>query len=123
MWRSALAGLGIALMCFLAGCESREDAREREKVCAAYWGVRAVGNAVEAYYVATGEWPKSLKQLTVADPEKGLKATLRPEQIIDPWGSPYQYVPPPSPHNGETGPDVFTIAPRDGRMLGNWREK
>jgi hypothetical protein len=110
-------------MCFLTGCESREDAREREKESNARTGARAVGNAVEAYHAATDEWPQSLKQLTVADPQKGMKATLRPEQIIDPWGSPYQYVPPPSPHNGETGPDVFTIARRDGRKLGNWREK
>jgi len=80
-----------------------------------------IGKAVEAYHAATGEWPQSLQQLTQRDNNSGIGATLRPEQLIDPYGQQYQYVPPPSPHNGETGPDVFTVVPGEGTQIGNWR--
>jgi general secretion pathway protein G len=87
---------------------------------AAQASARALGNAVEAYHAATGSWPQSLQELTQAHPN-GLKATLRPEQLMDPWGQPYQYMPPPSTHNGDTGPDVFTVVPGENIQIGNWR--
>jgi len=87
---------------------------------AARTSAQAIGNAVSTYHAATGDWPQNLQQLTQAN--QGIGATLRPEHLIDPWGKQYQYMPPPSTHNGETGPDVFTQCP-DGTTVGNWREK
>jgi type II secretion system protein G len=87
---------------------------------AARTSAQAIGQAVEAYHAATGNWPQSLQELTQTSPA-GLKATLRPENLIDPWGQQYQYVPPPAPHNGENGPDVFTVVPSEGTQIGNWR--
>lgn len=80
-----------------------------------------IGKAVEAYHAATSEWPQSLQQLTQRDQNHQIGATLKMEHLIDPWGQQFQYVPPPSPHNGETGPDVFTIVPGEGIQIGNWR--
>jgi prepilin-type N-terminal cleavage/methylation domain-containing protein len=82
----------------------------------------AIGKAAMAYKAATGDWPQSLDQLTQAD-QHGIQATLKPEQLIDPWQVRYQYQPPPAPHNGSTGPDVWTTCPTDGTQIGNWREK
>jgi general secretion pathway protein G len=86
---------------------------------AAATSARALGNAVDTYHAATGNWPQSLQELTQKSPT-GIGATLRPEQLMDPWGHPYQYMPPPSQHNGENNCDVFTTAP-DGAQIGNWR--
>jgi general secretion pathway protein G len=82
----------------------------------------AIGKAAMAYKAATGDWPQSLDALTQQD-QHGIQATLKPEQLIDPWGNRYQYQPPPAPHNLNTGPDVFTTCPTDGTTIGNWREK
>jgi len=94
---------------------------EFSRRAAAQASAKSIGKAVEAYHVATGEWPQSLQQLTQRS--GGIGATLKQEDLIDPWGKQYQYQPPPSTHNGEIGPDVFTTCPSDGTQVGNWREK
>jgi len=81
----------------------------------------ALAKAAETYHAATGEWPQNLQQLTVNDPNHGLKASVRPEHLQDPWGQQYQYQVPPAPHNGELGPDVFTVVPGEGIQIGNWK--
>jgi hypothetical protein len=113
------------LLFFLAGCRSVREVREEEKRQDARRQAQSLGKAVEAYHAATDEWPQSLKQLTVTEPKHGLKAVLRPEQLIDPWNQPYQYQPPPgAKHNGrDNGPDVWTVDPNDGTQIGNWRKK
>jgi hypothetical protein len=103
--------------------DARKKRTEEEKRQLARAHVQNIGKAVMAYRAATGDWPQNLQQLTLPDPAHGLKATLTPESLIDPWGQWYQDVPPPAPHNGMTGPDVFAVFPNDGTMIGNWREK
>ncbi len=120
MWRTALVGLGIVLLCFLANCGTNEVGYDEKTLAAGC--VRSLGQAVEAYHAATDEWPQSLQQLTETHP-LGLKPLLRPEDIIDPWNQPYQYQPPPgAKHNGPNGPDVWTVVPDEGTVIGNWRK-
>jgi general secretion pathway protein G len=86
-----------------------------------------IAKAAEAFHVATDQWPQSLQQLTQPyDDGRGvhLPPSLRPEEILDPWGIPFQYVPPPGgQHNGAYGrPDVWTTPPGESVQLGNWRQ-
>lgn len=78
--------------------------------------------AVEAYKLRINEYPPSLEALTQVWPDGSLP-TLKPENIIDPWGHPYQYSP-QGQHNAAYGlPDIWSLGPRvndPNGIIGNW---
>jgi hypothetical protein len=78
--------------------------------------------AVQAYHLTHGELPASLAMLA----EKG-KDGERPfataDDLLDPWGKPYQYDPAGPKHDGFK-PDIWTVDPADGKTkIGNWPQE
>jgi hypothetical protein len=49
-----------------------------------------IQHAVETYYAIHGKYPDRLEDITKPDSELGNRAYLQPDQILDPWGKPYQ---------------------------------
>lgn len=95
------------------------------KVSEAKVKARTISKAVDTYYIDHGEWPTDLTLLLQkSELGKGPYLTNQNE-IIDPWGKPYQYDQ-SGQKNSASGsviiiPDVFTTTP-DGRMIGNWSD-
>jgi general secretion pathway protein G len=100
---------------------------EQAKVDRAKSDVETLAKAVEAYKVQNEDWPQSLATLTQPSPKTG-KATLTPENLLDPWERPYQYAPPGAgTHNGiYNRPDVWSEGPTPGDpsgRIGNWKNR
>jgi hypothetical protein len=65
--------------------------------------------------------PESLEVLLVEDPRNANRPYfVKPEDLLDPWGVPYQYDPAGTNHRGLHA-DVFTE--RNGKIIGNWMDK
>jgi hypothetical protein len=89
--------------------EKSDDGRAKSKVL-------LLTAAVDAYSLQRGKFPPSLEALLQGD-EDGAPLLTDPEDLLDPWGQPFQYDP-AGPNNGGRRPDVWTDGPR-GR-IGNW---
>ena len=78
--------------------------------------------SADAYKLRYGEYPATLDALTQMRPD-GSSPDLKPENLIDPWGHPYQYAY-PGQHNAAYGqPDIWSLGPRMGDpngIIGNW---
>jgi type II secretory pathway pseudopilin PulG len=91
---------------------------EDAKVSEAQIKANAIGGAVQRFMVRYERFPNDLSEL--AHPPSG-QPFMDQDGLTDPWGKPFQYIPPPSPHNGENKPDVFTTTPH-GEQVGNWKQ-
>jgi hypothetical protein len=80
--------------------------------------VKALTQAVEAYFIMHGEYPPSLATLTQPNPD-GSKPYLQPEALKDPWGGQYKYNP-AGPNNSGNRPDIWAVRPGTNKMIGNW---
>jgi hypothetical protein len=65
----------------------------------------------------SGELPDELNDLLAAN---NAKAGLKYDQLIDPWGRPFQYSL-ESAHNAPDGFDIWTQTP-SGEVIGNWKQ-
>jgi hypothetical protein len=81
--------------------------------------VRILTLAVDAYFRDHKEYPPSLEDLLRPDPA-GNQYLTGPEDLIDPWGLPYQYDP-AGPNNDGIRPDIWADGPR-GRIR-NWPDR
>ncbi|MCS7045934.1 MAG: type II secretion system protein GspG [Gemmataceae bacterium] len=98
---------------------------DRAKVNGAIQKARAIVQAAETYKVDHGDYPQDLSQLLVKD-EEGRGPYLKSrEDLLDPWGRPFQY----DPNGTQTMAanqtqarviDVFTVVPGENRTIGNW---
>jgi hypothetical protein len=74
--------------------------------------------ACDKYFDRFGRFPDKLAALAV--PEEGPGPFLEgPDALTDPWGQPFQYDT-RGPRNGGSRPDIWTVNPRDGTIIGNW---
>ncbi len=82
--------------------------------------VRNISRAVDAYFVANGQHPKALADLT-----RGDKPFLEAKALLDPWGRPYRYD--PDTLNPKTGsPLVYSEGPQPGvpgSAIRNWTDE
>jgi general secretion pathway protein G len=77
------------------------DQYETSKVGTAEAKIHTIEQAVETYYLRTGDYPADLSQLVGT-------ALKKPQDIIDPWGNQYQYA-----VDGQTNSyRVWTVHPR-----------
>jgi general secretion pathway protein G len=110
----------VAIIVMLAGIsgfyvmERYEDARASN----AKIKVKQLTQHADAWRLGNGDqYPPSLEALVQDQPNGGRPFAL-PEELMDPWGKPYQYDP-SGGRNGGMKPDIFTVTPR-GVTIGNW---
>jgi general secretion pathway protein G len=116
----------VAIIVVLAGLGSVAliGQLNESKVSAAKIKAKEVSVAIDAYYVATGQYPPSLEALVQKTADGAGPFLKNVDGIMDPWGKQFQYDP-SGGQNAQHGatvqtPDVFTTAP-DGRLVGNWK--
>lgn len=51
----------------------------------------AIQSAIEAYYASVNMMPRDLNKLLAASTGQG-SGSLTPQNLLDPWGNPYQYI-------------------------------
>lgn len=79
-----------------------------------------LGEAAMQFKTNNGDVPESLEVLLIADPNNADKPYVANQQdLLDPWGKPYQYNPMGERNNG-LFPDVWTTNPGQTREIGNW---
>jgi general secretion pathway protein G len=88
-----------------------EDANESK----AKLQIANIETAVKAHKIKNGEFPQSLEVLTVM--EGGKPAALDANDIRDPWGKEYQYL--PGTTNTKGTPKIMTTTP-NGLVIANW---
>jgi hypothetical protein len=74
--------------------------------------------ACDRYFDRFGRFPDNLAALTVHEEGRG-PFVEGPDALIDPWGQPFQYDS-LGPKNGGRRPDIWTVNPREGTIIGNW---
>jgi type II secretory pathway pseudopilin PulG len=74
-----------------------------------------IDSAVMAYKLKHGDFPQSLEVLCTAEP--GKTAALDRNDIIDPWGNEFQYL--PQTQNTKGHPKILTTTPA-GLSIANW---
>src|SRR5262249_39233874 len=109
----------VAILVVLAGTASifvfryLDDAKKQR----AQSDLQTLTNSCVTYKMKYDEFPASLNSR--ANPPRGGKPYLNsPDNILDPWGKPYQYDP-SGPNNGGLKPDIWTVTP-DNEQVGNW---
>jgi hypothetical protein len=86
------------------------------KVAAARLQVAQIDQALKAYFLANGKYPRALDEL-----EKGDRPFIEKGKLKDPWGKAYQFDPDGAKNKG-LHPDVWTVDP-SGKTIGNWLER
>lgn len=79
--------------------------------------------AVEAYAIAHGgQYPPSLQVLLQQDQNGNGPYIKKASMLMDPWGQQYQYNMQgvQNSQHGNNQPDVYTVSPKTGQMIGNW---
>jgi general secretion pathway protein G len=89
-----------------------EDAKVNEAKVKAI----SIAKAAEGFRLNNGNYPNDLNELV--HPPSG-RPYLAPDELVDPWGKPYQFDP-AGGHNNGLKADVFTTTPT-GELVGNWR--
>lgn len=86
------------------------------KEAAAKFKISTIERAVVLYKTSHGDFPQSLKDLTLS--EDGKKAPLEDSDLLDPWGGTIRYD--PSNCHPQTGkPRISTVTP-EGDEISNW---
>jgi hypothetical protein len=119
--------VGVAISLLLLGCmpvdprPASEEAKRRQEAEIAL--VKAIGldAPVKLYFLRHNQWPTDLSVLADPDPDNDDKPYVADDDILDPWGQPFQ-IDPDGPHNKGKKPDIFTMAP-NGKNIGNWLTK
>ena len=110
-------------MCAL-GCGGAPT--DKAKGSAAWAQARVISHAVKRYVVEhDGIYPRNLDQLLQKDDDGNGPYLEGVDSLKDPWGQTYKYDPGGAinvEHGtlGSTPPDVYTIHPKGGRLIGNW---
>src|SRR5262245_32376638 len=89
----------------------------RSKETRAKLGAHNLEKALTVYFVDHQQFPADLAALTQKDDRGG--PYIDAEGLLDPWGKQYQVDVTGRQHNG-VKPDVWTISPENGNMIGNW---
>jgi hypothetical protein len=79
--------------------------------------VKRLTDCCQHFREINGDWPQSLDALAAPQP-KGGAAFVFPDDLIGPWGHPFQYDPAGPKNHGEQ-PDIWTVTPQ-GKVIGNW---
>ena len=109
----------VAILVVLAGTASifvfryLDDAKKQR----AQSDMQTLTNVCVKYKMDNDEYPTSLN-LLVTPPDGRAPYLNSPDNIIDPWGRPYQYDP-NGTNNGGLKPDIWTVTP-DNQQIGNW---
>ena len=95
-----------------------EDGRREER---AKLQLKVLTTATAAYKLKYGDFPDKL-QLLVQPPD-GAPYLNGKEELIDPWGRPYEYDAKGPKHKGLL-PDIWSLGsrPKEGTIIGNWSE-
>ena len=108
----------VAILVVLAGTASifvfryLDDAKKQR----AQSDLQTLTNCCMTYKIKYDEFPQSLN-LLVTPPDGGQPYVSSPDNIIDPWGKPYQYDP-NGTNNGGLKPDIWTVTP-DNQQVGD----
>lgn len=102
-----LAGIGGYYM-FRAADDAKEGVARTNAM--------KLAKACEVFQTKYNRLPESLQELV--QPPDGMRPYAQQEELLDPWGKPYQYDP-AGTHNGGQRPDVFTTSPGNV-VIGNW---
>src|SRR5262245_30625896 len=103
------------------------DAEQQEQLAVmARIKARNIQKAAENFYLDQGQFPPALDALLERTEQGNGPYLQRKEDLLDPWGQPYQYDP-SGVRNTQAGakaviPDVWTVAP-SGNEIGNWVNK
>jgi len=94
---------------------------DQAKVNRAMLDCKTLTTVCETYKVKYGDFPQSLQQLV--QPPDGAAPYIAPDNLLDPWGHPYNYDPTGQHNQGLNRPDIFSNGPRAGdpnAIIGNW---
>jgi len=109
----ALAGASI----FFMGGQIDEGNKAKAQA-----GVKQISDAVMIYKAQHGGvYPTSLQDLMLRDDQGHGPYVMKQEDLLDPWGQPYQYDQ-SGQHNQSIMPDVWTQNQTFG-MFGNWSNR
>jgi hypothetical protein len=123
MFRVVLFALALAFCpcAYSAAPPPRRTTTHGQKVVAAKEGTLKLAAAIEAYKLNNGNYPAALKDLAAKQPLGGA-ALLKAEELIDPWGRPYEFDVKGLKNNGDCA-DVWSRGPepKDPKeVIGNW---
>jgi hypothetical protein len=88
------------------------------KAYAAHGQTRELSRACQKYKEKLGEFPDKLEALLERKGGHGPFVENR-DWFLDPWQVPYQYDP-KGPRNDGNRPDIWTVDPANGTLIGNW---
>ena len=109
----ALAGASIYFM----GGQMDEGYKAKAQT-----GVKQMTDAVMTYKLQhAGVYPTSLNDLLLKDDQGHGPYILKQEDLVDPWGQPYQFDP-SGTRNQSFQPDIWTTHPTLG-TFGNWSSR
>ena len=82
-------------------------------------GVATLTLAMWSFKLKYGEVPNKLEELF--KPPDGGKPFVKKDDLVDPWGRPYEYDPKGPKHKGSKA-DIWSVGPRhkEGVIIGNW---
>jgi hypothetical protein len=105
-----LISVGLAVTWFAVLGPVLEEERENR----AWYYVKHLTIAADAFKAKHGSYPAALSELTSAP----VPRPPEPGELIDPWGRPYQYDP-SGPKNEGKRPDIWAVTP-SGEVIRNW---
>ena len=113
----------VAIIVMLAGVGGYYVVQQFEgsKVNRAKIDATTLSNLVETYYVNNGNYPASLQDLAVQQPN-GDPALCGADKLLDPWNQQFQIDTTGTNNNG-LKPDIFTVHPKTQKRIGNWRDQ
>jgi len=103
-----LAGIGVAVFRYM----------DTGKEGAAKMQIKLIENAVMSYNLEHKQFPESL--VLLAQPSEGKAAYLKPKDLTDPWGRPYEYHPDQLSPTGEPLIISQGANPGQSKMIRNW---
>ena len=109
----------VAILVILAGTASVFVFRflGQAKIDRARSDMATLTRACQAYKLRFDNYPDNLQQL-MQPPDNGKPMMESAQNLVDPWGNPYQYNP-QGPNNQGLKPDIWTTD-EDGNQWGNW---
>jgi hypothetical protein len=100
----------------MRAADSRTRVQQEEDV--AKIRAKSLDLPVQSYYLKHRQWPTDLSVLTQPDEVNANSPYVADDNILDPWGQPYE-INTAGPNNKGAKPDIFTTSP-SGKMIGNW---
>jgi hypothetical protein len=117
-WAAKAILVAFVVIVFVVVLYGMTGAYVYTKAYAAHGQTRELSRACQKYKEKLGEFPDKLEALLERKGGHGPFVENR-DWFLDPWQVPYQYDP-KGPRNDGNRPDIWTVDPANGTLIGNW---